>query len=192
MVDQLHQYFNRYVPFSYEEIEVFCAQLEQKTYTRKSFLLQEGEVCRDKFFITKGLVRTFRIDDKGLEHINLFGIENWWVTNIESFSKEKPSHLYIQAVEQTTVLALSKSRLELLYVQIPQLERAFRIITENMLIAALRHLEFRQQMNNEEMYRHIVRELPGFVQRVPQYMLASYLGMTPEHLSALRKHKKEK
>ncbi|HAS42606.1 MAG TPA: Crp/Fnr family transcriptional regulator [Microscillaceae bacterium] len=189
MIDQLYQYFNRYVPFSHQEIDVLCSCLEQKTYTRKAFLLKEGDICKDKYFITEGLVRTFRIDNKGIEHILLFGIENWWVTNTESFTRVQPSHLYIQAVENTTVLALSKRKLEQLYAQIPQLERAFRMITENMLVAALRHLEFRQQMNNEEMYRHIVQELPGFVQRVPQYMLASYLGMTPEHLSALRKNK---
>ena len=189
MIEQLHQYFNRYVPLSYQEIEVFCSHLEQKTYNRKTFLLQEGEVCHEKFFIIEGLIRTFSIDAKGLEHIILFGVENWWVTNMESFTRANPSHLYIQAIEKTTVLALSKSKQEQLYALIPPLERAFRMIAENMLVAALRHLEFRQQMNNEEMYRHIVRELPGFVQRVPQYMLASYLGMTPEHLSALRKNK---
>jgi len=189
MINQLYQYFNRYVTVSKREIETFCNHLEHKTYARKAFLLKEGEICYEKFFITEGLVRTFHIDDKGIEHVLLFGIEQWWVTNTESFTKTRPSHLYIQAIEKTTVLALSKHKLEQLYIQIPQLERAFRIITENMLVAALRHLEFRQQMNNEEMYRHIVQELPGFVQRVPQYMLASYLGMTPEHLSALRKNK---
>lgn len=192
MTHQLYQYFNKYAPFTWEEIEAFCLHLETKTFARKEFLLREGDICRYQFFVHQGLVRSFYIDPKGNEQIVLFGIENWWVTNPESFVKANPSKWYIQALEKTTVWALSKSKLEQLFAHMPKLERVFRIMAENMLIAVLRRSEFRLQMNSEEMYQMVLRELPEFVQRIPQYMLASYLGMTPEHLSALRKNKPEK
>lgn len=187
-ITALFRYFNRYVPFTREETETFYACTTVKTYAKKDYLLKEGEVCKHRFFITQGLVRSFYIDPKGSEQIMLFGIEHWWVTNTESFIRVVPSQLYMQALENTRVLALSKPNLEQLYVKVPKLERAFRLMTENMLMAVLKRHEFRTQLSSEENYRKIVTELPDFVQRVPQYMLASFLGVTPEHLSVLRKN----
>ena len=189
MKKQLHTYLNRYVFFSEEDINVFYNYLTPQTFQKKEFILKEGEICKTKFFITKGLTRTFKIDDKGNENIIHFGIENWWMTNMESFITEQPSLLYTQALEETTVLTISKVNLEKAYAAIPKLERLFRIITEKMFIAIERKNEHYIKMNSKERYRVFINELKAFSQRVPQYMIASYLDITPEYLSELRKNK---
>lgn len=187
MKEQLKTYFNRYLPFNDAEIEDIYALLSQKTYKKKEFLLEKGNICKHNYFILKGVVRSYHIDKKGKELITLFAIDNWWVTNMESFIKETPSSQYIQAIEETTVLCLSKSSLETLYQQHPKLERLFRIVTENMLIANLRKNDFFLQLKSKERYYDFVAKQPDFVQRVPQYMIASYLEITPEYLSELRR-----
>lgn len=109
---------------------------------------------------------------------------------MESFVKTTPSTQYIQAIENTTVLYLSKEELDQLYIEVPKLERLFRIITENMLIANLRKTDVFLQMKSSDRYFNFVENLPNFVQRVPQYMIASYLEITPEYLSELRRKTK--
>ena len=189
MNEQIRSYFNRYVAFEDKEIEAFCQCLEAKTFQKREYLLREGEICHYKYFITKGLTRSFYIDDKGNEKIIQFAIENWWVTNIESFVRESPAKINIQAVEETHVLAIKRMNLEKLYVAVPKLERLFRMLTENMLMAIQRRYEFYQKLSSKERYENMVNALPDFVQRVPQYMIASYLEITPEYLSELRKKK---
>lgn len=187
MLAAIQQYFNRYIPINDEETQFFCSYLQPKTFQRKDYLLKEGQLCHYQFFILKGLVRHFYIDQKGHELTTQFGIENWWVTNLESYLKQRPSELNIQAIEETTALLLTKKDLEYLYEKLPKLERAFRIITENMLIAIQKRNAFHWYMKSEDKYKMIHDHLPEFLQRVPQYMVASYMGMTPEHYSAVRK-----
>ncbi len=189
MKKQLHTYLNRYVSFSEEEINLFYSYLTVQTFQKKEFLLKEGEVCKVKFFIIKGLIRIFKIDDKGHESIIHFGIENWWMTNMQSFVNEEPSLVYVQALEETTILTISKVNLEKAYAAIPKLERAFRIIIEKMFIAIERKNEHYSKMTSKERYLGFIDELKAFSQRVPQYMIASYLDITPEYLSELRKNK---
>jgi CRP/FNR family transcriptional regulator, anaerobic regulatory protein len=185
--DQIKNHFSRYVEFSNSELDEIYSKLVQKTYEKKDYLLKEGQVCKNNFFLLSGLVRSFYIDDKGNEKITQFAIENWWVTNIESFIKNVPSYSSIQAIEKTKVLVISKKELEKLFKTIPKLERFFRIITENMLIAIQRRNDIYLQMKSKVRYTHLIRHFPSFSQRVPQYMIASYLEITPEYLSELRK-----
>ncbi len=187
MKSQLHTYLNRYTSFSKHETDAFYSYLTPKTIQKKEFLLKEGDICKNKFFIIKGLIRLFNIDKKGHENIIHFGIENWWTTSFESFITEKPSLLYMQALEETTVLSINKEQLEKAYQKLPKLERVFRITTENMLIAIERKNEFYAKMSSKERYRFFIKSLPAFAQRIPQYMIASYLDITPEYLSELRK-----
>ena len=190
MREQIEKYFNRYVTFNNDEITLIYEKLIVKAFQKKEFLLKENSVCKYYYFITKGLVRSFYIDNKGNEKITLFALDNWWVTNMESFIKKTPSTQYIQAIEDTTVLCISKKELDDLYLKVPKLERLFRIITENMLIANLRKTDIFLQMKSSERYFNFVKSLPNFVQRVPQYMVASYLEITPEYLSELRRQAK--
>ena len=187
MKEQIKKYFNRYVTFNETEIDLFYSKLKSKTFHKKEFLLKEHSVCKYNYFILKGVTRSFYNDIKGNEKITQFAIDNWWVTNMESFIKETPSTQYIQAIEETTVLYLSKENLEELYIEHPKIERLFRIITENMLIANLRKNDVFLQMKSKDRYTDFVNKLPDFIQRVPQYMIASYLEITPEYLSELRR-----
>lgn len=190
MKEQIKAYFNRYVAFSDTEIDGIFSELKVRVFQKKEFLLEENTVCRYNYFIIKGVVRSYFIDEKGNERITLFAIDNWWVTHMESFVKETPSTHYLQALEETTVLYLSKETLEKLYSKYPKLERLFRIVTENMLIANLRKSDIFLQMKSRDRYHSFAQLVPEFMQRVPQYMIASYLEMTPEYLSELRRETK--
>ena len=187
MIEKLKSYLNRYVAFSNDEIEIIYKNLSLHIFEKKEFLLKQNSICRHRFFILEGLVRCFNTSEKGVEEISLFAIENWWITNLDSFINETPSHSAIQALEKTEVLSISKSKLEMLYVSVPKLERAFRIITEKTLIAIQRKDEVYMKMSSKERYLSLVELIPGFAQRVPQYMIASYLDITPEYLSEIRK-----
>lgn len=187
MKQQLHDYLNRYVSFSEEELNVFLNFLKPESYSKKEFLVKEGDLCKHTYFIRSGLIRIFRIDEKGNEKIVHFGVENWWLTNMESFILQQPSTLYIQALEDTQVLKISKVDLDKAYKAIPKLERVFRLITEKMLIAIERKNEYFLKRSSKDRYNDFVEHLQAFSQRVPQYMIASYLDITPEYLSELRK-----
>ncbi|MBC9798070.1 Crp/Fnr family transcriptional regulator [Sinomicrobium weinanense] len=187
MEEQLRKYFGRYVALDDAEFNMLLTKLEYKKYGRKGHLLEQGEVCRFNYFILKGLVRTYYFDKEGKDRITRFAIENWWVTQMESFVSESPSKLFMQAIEETEVLRISRKNLEALYVSVPKLERAFRIITQNMLIAIQRRNDFYSQLNSKDRYFNFVQSLPDFAQRIPQYMIASYLDISPEYLSTIRK-----
>ncbi|CAL2103378.1 cAMP-binding proteins - catabolite gene activator and regulatory subunit of cAMP-dependent protein kinases [Tenacibaculum sp. 190130A14a] len=188
MKEKLHSYLNRYATFSENEIDLIYENLEVKTFLKKEFLLKENSRCTYKYFILKGVVRSFYNTPSGKEKITQFAIDNWWVTNMESFVSESPSKQAIQAIENTDVLCLSKKALEKLYIKLPKLERVFRIIAENMLIAVQRKNDVFLQMKSRERYFDFITKLPNFAQRVPQYMLASYLEISPEYLSEIRKN----
>lgn len=187
MKDQIKTYFNRYVQFSDSEIDEIYSKLRPRSFQKKDYILQAGKICNSKYFIISGLVRSFYIDDKGNEKITQFALENWWVTSMESFIKQTPSAISIQALEKTEILIINKEELERLLFLIPKLERFFRMITENMLIAIQRKNDIYLQMKSKNRYDDLVKHFPDFIQRVPQYMIASYLEITPEYLSELRK-----
>lgn len=187
MKEQIKKYFNRYVNFSDAEIDDVYSHLIVKTFQKKEMILHEKSICNYNYFIIKGVIRSYYIDAKGNEKITQFAIDNWWITNIESFVNKTPSTQYLQSLEKTTALLLSKDVLETLYIKHPKLERLFRIVTENMLIANQRKNDVFLQMKSKERYTFFVEKLPDFNQRVPQYMIASYLEITPEYLSELRK-----
>lgn len=188
MKEQVKKYFNRYVQLDDQEIDLLFNTLSFKTFEKKSYLLEEGQTCQFRYFILNGLVRLFHTDSNGVERIHLFGIENWWITNLDSFLHQTPSLNAIQAIERTNVLCLSKNDLEFLYKEVPKLERAFRLITENMLVAMQRKDEIYMKRTSKERYFNLIESIPNFAQRVPQYMIASYLDITPEYLSEIRKN----
>lgn len=187
MNKSLATYIRRYIDINDQEIEFFERHLSTKSYKKKEYILREGETCKSRYFITKGCLRLYYIDNKGSEQIMHFAIENWWITDYDSLLNEIPSRLNIQTIEATELLELKEVALIELYEKIPKLERFFRILMERTYIAAQRRTEYMFSMSSEEIYRGFIAANPKFIQRIPQYMLASYLGITPEYLSALRK-----
>ena len=187
MKSQIENYLNRYIKFTNEEIDLFISFLKIKSFKKGEFILKEGEICKNKYFVLDGITRSFYVEEKGKEVITQFAIPNWWVTDFESFIKESPSNIYIQTLSETKLCILNKNDLEFLYDKLPKLERFFRIITENMLIAIQKKSEFYSRLDGEEKYKSSFNSFPDFIQQIPQYMLASYLNISPEHLSVIRK-----
>ncbi|MEP6746559.1 MAG: Crp/Fnr family transcriptional regulator [Bacteroidota bacterium] len=156
---------------------------------KKHYLLKEGQVCKSNYFVEKGCLRLFFTDEKGAEQTTQFAIEHWWLTDYTSFCKNTASQFYIQAVETSTIIVFEKSVQQELYAKLPQLERYFRMILEKTYGAAQWRIKHMFSHSKEEMYKMFSALYPEFIQRVPQYMLASYLGLTPEYLSEVRNKK---
>lgn len=189
MNDQLSRYIDRYVELSVEEKNIFHFFVKHKKIGKKEFLLREGDVCTSRWFVLTGCLRAYYLDRDLKEQIVHFGVENWWITDYESLSYNRPSIQFIQAIENTEVLELKGAAFDELCRKIPKVERLFRIIAERTNAAAQKRLEFMFNLSGEEMYDKFMEENAWFAQRVPQYMLASYLGFTPEFLSKVRARK---
>nr|WP_298998327.1 Crp/Fnr family transcriptional regulator [uncultured Allomuricauda sp.] len=187
MRNMLRQYIERKIQISDEGFDDFFSYFKMIELKKREYLLEEGKICRNYYFVSSGLLRTFFIDYKGKDVITSFAVENWWVTDIESFILQKPSQAAIQALESSVLLAISHDDLERAYAQNPMIDRLFRLITQNIVIALQNRHNFYLKKSSAERYQGIVKTLPKFVQRIPQHMLASYLEMSPEYLSELRK-----
>ncbi|MDJ0366805.1 Crp/Fnr family transcriptional regulator [Hymenobacter sp. H14-R3] len=176
----------RYVALTPAETQAVSARFTCQTVPRKAHLFEAGQPCPGNYFVLQGCLRLYFVTEKGVEHITRFALENWWLTDYVSFLSQQPSALGIQAVEPTTVAVLSYQNQEALLAQVPALERYFRLLLQRTAAADQNRWMFQLRDSTEERYWHFSRSFPGFVQRVPQYMLASYLGCTPEFLSKVR------
>ena len=172
-----------------QDEEWLSASIHFREVSNKEFLLQAGQVCTASYFIIEGCFRMYLNTDYGTEQIIQFGIDNWWISDYASLESQHPSHHFIQAVEKSSILVIEKQAQGFLFQKIPQLERYFRIIFQRAYTAQLNRIHFILNLSGEERYHHFHDAFPDFVQRVPQYMLASYLGFTPEFLSKVRGRK---
>ena len=186
MKDSLIDHVNKFVKLDEDEADKVCANVNHLHLKKKGMLLQPGEVCRANYFVSKGCMRLYFINRNGQEQITQFGIENWWITDYSSLETGKSSIYYIQAVEDTEFISINKKAYEELLIQVPKMERYFRIILQKAHTASMRRFEYIRDQTDEERYREFISAFPTFVQRIPQYMLASYLGFTPQFLSKIR------
>jgi CRP-like cAMP-binding protein len=170
-----------------EEREFCTSVFIPRTVRRKQYLVQEGDPCRHMFFVGKGALRSYTLDDKGEEHIVQFAIENWWITDLYSFLTGEPATNSVDAIEDSELFMLDRPSYEMLFERIPKFERYFRLLLQGHFIAMRRRLAYTIGMPAEERYEHFLQEHSPFIQRVPQHMIASYLGITPETLSRIRK-----
>jgi CRP-like cAMP-binding protein len=176
----------RYVALTEAETDVLQSHLKHQTIARKDYLLTEGQVCPANYFVLQGCLRTYLITERGSEQTVQFSIENWWLTDYASLDTQTPSQFFIQAVEHTEVAVFDRHAQEEVFKRLPQLERYFRILLQKSAAAALFRIKVLFSLSGEARYHHFNNAFPEFVQRVPQYMLASYLGFTPEFLSKIR------
>lgn len=181
------QHLKKYISLNDDDLQILSSYAKTVSLKKKEFLLQEGQICKANYFTEKGLLRMYFINDKGVEQITQFALENWWIADYMSFTMQSPAHFYIQAVENAEVVVIEHHNQEELIKQIPQLEKYFRIIIQRAYAASQMRFKYFYDYSKEENYRQFVSLFPEFVQRIPQYMLASYLGLTPEYLSELRK-----
>ncbi|GAB3555580.1 Crp/Fnr family transcriptional regulator [Spirosoma fluminis] len=168
---------------NYEGIERFFVPV---VLHKKQNLLTEGTICRSNYFVVQGCLRMFFVNEKGVEQTVQFALERWWLADYTSFSAQSPSGFYIQAVEPSEILSLTHSAQEELLQAYPQLERYFRLVHQRAHAAAQFRIRILYGYSREALYHQFVRRYPEFVQRIPQYLLASFLGFTPEYLSELR------
>lgn len=186
MYDRLFKVLMAQISLSEEEIE-FCKTIFiPKKLRKRQYLLQEGDVCKYTAFVVKGLLRTFTVDEKGNEPILQFSMEEWWIADLYSFITGEPSIYNIEALEDCELLVITEPSWQLLLEKIPALERFFRILIQNNLIATQRRLIGTMTETAEEKYLKLLDEAPSCMQRVPQHMIASYLGISRETLSRIR------
>jgi len=186
MKRNLINHINRFVDLTPEEEAFILDRVAIVELKKKAHVLEQGQICESNYFVVAGLMRMYINTPEGVEQIVQFAIEDWWVTDYTSLENKIPSKFNIQAVENTTLLVLDKKRQEQLFDNIPKFERYFRKVLQRAFSASLMRLNFIFNESGEERYLNFQQGYPEFVQRVPQYMLASYLGFTPEFLSKVR------
>lgn len=183
---QLLAYIERVVALNDVEVQLFLSKTQIEHFEAKSFLLKAGKVCRTQYFIVKGCIRTYYVDENAVEHIVQFGMENWWAADLQSFITQQPANFNLQALEPTAVLALSHQDLQGLFEEIPKLERLFRIIIQNAYVSAQQRIVENISATAEARYESFLQRYPGLDQRVPQYMIAGYIGVTPQFFSKMK------
>ena len=173
-----------------DEIAFFCSLWKPRFLKKGQYLVQAGDVCKYDSFVVKGCLKIFHTNwQDGQEYILSFSLENWWASDLESFLKQQVATYDIQALEDCQLLQIDHESFQQLLEKIPQFERYFRIITENYLFSLQKRILGTISQTKEERYKTFIKQYPQINQRLPQYLIASYLGITPEFLSKIRSKK---
>ena len=180
------QNIEKIVSLSDLEKETILSKIEIKHYKAKTVLLNAGEICKHSYFVNSGILRSFNINDNIVEHVLQFACEGWWIGDMYSLITQKPGNLYVEVNEDAEVVLLSKENQEILYQEIPKLERFFRILTENSLVANQERLIDNLSLSAEERFEKFCTKYPSLIQKVPQKQIASYIGVTPEFFSKMK------
>jgi len=186
MYDLIIKNISRFITLNPEEEQYFISLLKVKKLRKKQYLLQEGEICRNEYFVTKGCLRTYTIDEKGLEHVIQFSIEDWWTGDMYSFLTQKPSSYTIDAIEDSELLYLDKVSHDELYLKVPKFERFFRHLLQYAFISMQERINATLSQTADQRYCSFIEKYPLMEQRLPLKQIASYLGITPESLSRIR------
>ena len=188
MFELLHQKIAEKISLTEEEFNYCKSLFKPKKLRKRQYFLQEGDVCKYQAFIEKGILRSYTIDEKGSEHILQFATEGWWMADLSSYVTGESSLFNIQAIEASELLLISKPSWDELMLSIPKFEHYFRILIQNHLVATQKRLMQSLSETAEEKYIKFSKTYPDCLQRVPQHMIASYLGVSRETLSRLRKN----
>ncbi|VTP95788.1 MULTISPECIES: Crp/Fnr family transcriptional regulator [Sphingobacterium] len=182
---------SKYIDLTQDEISAFERFWTEKTLEKGDYLLRNGDTCRYDSYVVSGALKAFYINaDNGNEEILFFAIDDWWASDLDSFSKQKPSIYNIQAIERTTVLQISHYSFQQLLAELPRLERYFRIILESYLGALQKRIIYNNVQDAESRYYAFLENYPNIASKVPQYLIASYLGVSAEFISRIKKKNK--
>lgn len=177
---------SKHVALSSQEQELFLSKTKTHHYKAKTILLNAGEVCKNSYFVNSGLLRSFNINDNIVEHVMSFACSGWWISDMYSLISQKPGNLFIEVIEDAEVVLLSKENQEQLYHDIPKLERFFRILTENALVANQQRIMDNLSLSAEERFEKFGLKYPSLMQQVSQKQIASFIGVTPEFFSKMK------
>ncbi|KAA9353222.1 Crp/Fnr family transcriptional regulator [Larkinella humicola] len=183
----LIDHFESYIPFNESEKHLLPERVNQRAIQRRQTLLQEGFPCKHYSFIVEGCFRMFAVDQKGTEHNLQFAAENDWIADLGSFHSGQPSGLFIEAIEPSVVLQIEKQDLYFLYTNLPKLDRIFKVIIENKYVELQNRVLQTISSTAQERYLTFLAQYPKLALRLPNTQIASYLGITPEFLSKIRK-----
>lgn len=182
----LKKNISRHVKLSEEELEVFCNSFTLEEVGKKQFILKKGDVCKFEGFVVEGCFRVYTLDDEGKEHILYFAPEDWWITDIDSFTNQTPARLWIEAIEDCKVLLIGKEEKEQLYQELPAVEKLFRIMTQKTHVALQRRMISNLSKKADERYIEFIEKYPELALRLSNLQIAAYLGITHEFLSKIR------
>lgn len=174
-------------PLIGKEVEELCTLFTERKIKRRGYLLQQGDVCRHFTFVVSGCLKMYTIDQMGKEHNLEFAIENGWATDLSSFYAEQPGNVYIEAIEPATILQISRPNLIYLYTHYPKFNSTFRIIIERKYIDLQNRVLQNISATAEDRYVNFTSKFPALASRLPNTQIASYLGITSEFLSKIRK-----
>ena len=189
MYQTLLQYIIDYslMEVSDQEFEMIQAAFKSKKLRKRQYLLQKGDVCKYLSFVCKGAMRQYSVDDKGVEHIVRFGIERWWMADYESFTTNTPCNYDIDAIEDTELLQISSEHLDELKSKVPAVDAMISKMNQRSYVSHQKRIHSSISQTAEERFTDLMNTYPEFLQRFPQNMIASYLGISPETLSRIRK-----
>lgn len=179
-------HLDKFITLSEEDFSSVMSFFKIIEIKKKENLMLGGEACRSIYFVVSGCLRKFFINAKGIEQTTEFAIENWWITDTFAFERQITSEFTVQAVEKSLVLVLDYHSQQLLFEEHPVLERYFRMVYQRAYDASERRIRYLYEYSREELYQHFSTQYPWFIQRIPQYLIASFLGFTPEYLSEIR------
>jgi CRP-like cAMP-binding protein len=185
-IEPLLKYMSNYITLTKGEEEILMSKVLYRKYLKGQYIVQQGDICKYECFVISGCTKTFYMDTEGQEHIVMFSIENWWTADIGSFITQTPADFNVQCLENTELILFSYDIIEELYAKLPKLERFFRQIIEKAFVASQKRIVRSFSMTAKEQYLYFRNQYPQIEQRIPQYMIASYLGITKEFLSKIK------
>lgn len=187
MFDELLKHIEEVIELSESEKERFTSILIKKKLRKRQFLIQEGDLVKYEYFVARGCLKAYEIDDNGDEHIIQFAKENWWISDFKAFFEGGKATLNIDSIEESIVYGIEKQDLENLFLDVPKFDRFFRIKLTSAFVALQNRILSSLDKSNSERYLDFLKTYPNLEQRIPNYMIANYLGIKPESLSRIRK-----
>ncbi|CAM1345645.1 Crp/Fnr family transcriptional regulator [Tenacibaculum amylolyticum] len=179
----------KHISLTATEEEMILAQASIHTYAKKQILEDYQTIYNTIYFVTKGCIQLCVMSANGTEHTLQFSIKGWWLTDFDSFNYQKASSYQLKAVSNTEVIQFTRTQLQQLQSEIPQLAHYFKVLAERAYAASLYRISLMMTLSKEERYFNYTKDFARFADKVPQYILASYLGLTPEYLSEIRNKK---
>jgi CRP-like cAMP-binding protein len=188
----LINYVCRFVDLTDEEKTYYASFLKIKKVRRKQYIVQPGFVSNYRIYIVKGALRSYLIDPDGQEHTVAMGIDDWWIADFNSYVFREPATLYVEAVEDTTIIQISYDDEQKLLTNVPKFEKFYRLLAQNGYAHLQRRILSDISLNAADRYENFLNKYPAVAARMPQYALASYLGISQELLSKIRNKRVKK